>query len=129
MSRFKTLEDIDPAGKTVLLRVDLNVPMDEKGKVTDDTRIRAILPSVMALTSAGAKVALLSHFGRPKGRVDPKLSLAPLAPLLSAALGRPTRGLYRGGGGRCGGRAAGCLAARGRGALGEPPLLPGRGDQ
>lgn len=87
MSRFKTLDDIDVAGKTVLVRVDLNVPMDDAGRVTDDTRIKAVLPSIETLSRGGAKVVLLSHFGRPKGERRPEFSLAPLAPALEAALG------------------------------------------
>jgi len=87
MSRFKSLDDIDFAGKTVLLRVDLNVPMDAEGRVTDDTRIKAVLPSIETLLSGGAKVVVLSHFGRPKGQRRPEFSLAPLAPALGAALG------------------------------------------
>jgi len=87
MSRFKTLDDFHLSGKTVLLRVDLNVPMDSAGRVTDATRIKAVLPSIETLLTGGAKVVLLSHFGRPKGQRRPELSLAPLAPALEEALG------------------------------------------
>lgn len=87
MARFKTLDDLDVAGKTVLVRVDFNVPMQD-GKVTDDTRIRRALPTIKDLIAAGAKVLLLSHFGRPKGKVVPEMSLRPVVAPLSAALGR-----------------------------------------
>ncbi len=88
MPRFKTLDDLDPAGKTVLLRVDFNVPMAE-GKVTDRTRIERAKPTIADLTGRGAKVLLLSHFGRPKGKVVPEMSLAPLAPVVAEVLGQP----------------------------------------
>ena len=84
--KFKRLEDAKLSGKTALVRVDFNVPVDAKGKITDDTRIRAAIPTIKAIQKAGGKVVLLSHFGRPKGKVDPKLSLqflvAPLVELL-----------------------------------------------
>lgn len=84
--KFKRLEDAKLKGKTALVRVDFNVPVDAKGKITDDTRIRAAIPTIKAIQKAGGKVVLLSHFGRPKGKVDPKLSLqflvAPLVELL-----------------------------------------------
>ena len=83
---FKRLENAKLKGKTALVRVDFNVPVDAKGKITDDTRIRAAIPTIKAIQNAGGKVVLLSHFGRPKGKVDPKLSLqflvAPLVELL-----------------------------------------------
>lgn len=85
MARFKTLDDLDIAGKKVLVRVDFNVPMQD-GKVTDDTRIRRALPTIKDLIAAGAKVLLLSHFGRPKGKVVPEMSLKPVVAPLSAAL-------------------------------------------
>jgi phosphoglycerate kinase len=75
---FKTLDDADLAGKRALVRVDINVPMAE-GKVTDDTRLRAILPTIAKLRAGGAKVVLLAHFDRPKGKVVPEMSLKPLA--------------------------------------------------
>lgn len=80
-----TLDSIPLSGKTVLLRLDLNVPM-QAGRVTDDTRIRRALPTLQHLISANAKVVILSHFGRPKGRVDVSQSLAPLVDVLSDAL-------------------------------------------
>jgi phosphoglycerate kinase len=88
----KTIRDLDLAGKRVLVRVDFNVPLEEKDGsmvITDETRIRETLPTLKALTEAGAKVILCSHLGRPKGSRDPKQSLAPVAPALSAMLGQP----------------------------------------
>jgi len=76
------------AGKKVLVRVDFNVPQDETGKITDDTRIRAALPTIKYLTEAGARVILTSHFGRPKG-VTENLRLNPVAVRLSELLGQP----------------------------------------
>ena len=79
---FKRLENAKLKGKTALVRVDFNVPVDAKGNITDDTRLRAAVPTIKAIQEAGGKVVLLSHFGRPKGKVDPKLSLQFLVPTL-----------------------------------------------
>ncbi len=84
---WKTLDDVGLAGKIVLTRVDINVPM-EGGRVTDTTRIDKIRPTVDDLVARGAKVALLAHFGRPKGKVVPEMSLSHLLPALEASLGR-----------------------------------------
>jgi len=85
---FRRLEDADLTGRRALVRVDFNVPM-EAGKVTDDTRLRAALPTIHALSVRGAKVILLSHFDRPKGKVVPEMSLKPLVAPLSALLEQP----------------------------------------
>ncbi|MGB9723191.1 MAG: phosphoglycerate kinase [Chloroflexia bacterium] len=87
----KTVRDIEVRGKRVLVRVDFNVPLQE-GKVGDDTRIRAVLPTLLYLLEHGAAVILMSHLGRPKG-VDEKLRLAPVGARLSELLGRPVRTL------------------------------------
>ncbi len=84
---WKTLDDMDLAGKTVLTRVDLNVPMDGS-IVTDATRIEKIVPTVRDLLAKGARVVLLAHFGRPKGKVVPEMSLRLVQPALETALGR-----------------------------------------
>jgi phosphoglycerate kinase len=86
MSTFKTLDDLDGAGRTVLVRLDLNVPMKD-GRVTDRTRIERSLPTVRELCDAGAKVVILSHLGRPKGRRESSMSLQPVAEALGEALG------------------------------------------
>ncbi|MAM74232.1 phosphoglycerate kinase [uncultured Tistrella sp.] len=85
---FKTLDQIDVAGKVVLVRLDLNVPMKD-GVVTDATRIERQAPTVRALAERGARVVVLSHFDRPKGKVVPSMSLKPVAAPLAAAIGRP----------------------------------------
>ncbi|WP_017655761.1 phosphoglycerate kinase [Fortiea contorta] len=82
-----SLSAADVSGKRALVRVDFNVPVDDQGKITDDTRIRAALPTIQDLTQKGAKVILVSHFGRPKG-VDEKLRLTPVAQRLSELLGQ-----------------------------------------
>ena len=88
---FRTLDDAkDLAGKTALVRVDFNVPM-ENGKVTDDTRLRVALPTIQRLRDAGAKVALLAHFDRPKGQRVPSMSLKPVVQPLEELLGAPVR--------------------------------------
>jgi len=84
---FKTLDDIDVAGKRVLVRADLNVPVAD-GKVTDATRIERQAPTIRELADKGAKVIVLSHFDRPKGKVVPAMSLKPLVGPLSEAVGR-----------------------------------------
>src|SRR5260370_24366166 len=82
------LADIDPRGKRALVRGDFNVPQDDAGRITDDRRIQAALPTIRYLLDHDAKVILVSHLGRPKG-VDPKWSLKPVADRLSELLGRP----------------------------------------
>ena len=82
----KTVNDIDVKGKKVLVRCDFNVPLDENGTITDNTRITAALPTIKYLMENGAKVILCSHLGRPKGEVNPKYSLKPVAKELSKLL-------------------------------------------
>lgn len=84
----KTLRDIDVAGKKVLVRVDFNVPFDDAGKISDDTRIRASLDTIRYLLDHKAAVILMAHLGRPKGQVNPKYSLAPVAKHLGRLLGK-----------------------------------------
>jgi phosphoglycerate kinase len=91
---LSTLSAVDLSGKKALVRADFNVPLDEQGNITDDTRIRAALPTIQYLASQGAKVILASHFGRPKGddfasRVKDKFRLTPVANRLSELLGKP----------------------------------------
>ena len=86
MRHFSTLDEINVAGARVVVRADLNVPMQD-GKVSDRTRIERLVPTLNELSSKGARVVVISHFGRPKGAPDPKLSLAPLAAELGKAMG------------------------------------------
>jgi phosphoglycerate kinase len=86
MPAFKTLDDLSVAGKRVILRADLNVPMRD-GRVADLTRVERLAPTIRELAEKGAKVVVISHFDRPKGKVVPSMSLGPLAPALSKVLG------------------------------------------
>ena len=86
MPKFRTLDEIDVRGKRVMLRADLNVPVKE-GTVTDPTRIERLAPTIDALIAKGAKVVVMSHFGRPKGEPDPAFSLRPLVEPLKEAIG------------------------------------------
>jgi phosphoglycerate kinase len=88
---MRTLNDLDVDGKTVLVRVDYNVPMDKEGRVADATRMRATLPTIAWLRERNARVVLMSHLGRPDGEVKPSLSLKPVAEELAMLLGAPVR--------------------------------------
>ena len=90
MIRKKSINDLDVAGKRVFVRVDFNVPLDG-GHITDDTRIRAALPTIEKLADSGAKVILASHLGRPKGQVNEDMRLAPAGKRLSELLGKDVR--------------------------------------
>ena len=86
--KFRTLNSLDLAGRRVLIRVDVNAPV-QNGRVTDDTRLRAIAPTIGHVLGHGGKPILLSHFGRPKGKPLPELSLSTIRPALELALGVP----------------------------------------
>ena len=86
--KTKTIRDIDPAGKHVLVRVDFNVPFDVQGAISDNTRIVAALPTIKMLIESRVKVILMSHLGRPKGERVPQYSLKPIAAELGELLGK-----------------------------------------
>ena len=88
-----SLGDLDVKGKRVFLRCDLNVPLKD-GKITDDGRIRASLPTIQSLLERGASLVIAAHLGRPKGEAKPELSLAPVAARLSELLGKPVEFLH-----------------------------------
>jgi len=90
MTTFRTLDDLDVKSQRVLVRVDLNVPMQD-GKVSDATRLHAVSPTILELSDKGARTILLAHFGRPKGKPVAELSLAPIADALADVLGRPVQ--------------------------------------
>ncbi len=85
----KTIADIDVKGKTVLIRVDFNVPQDDTGAITDDARIRKALPTIQHVLDGGGKLVLMSHLGRPKGEPDPQYTLKPAADRLGELIGKP----------------------------------------
>ncbi len=88
---WKTLDDMDLADKVVLVRVDINVPVDGDGNVTDATRIERIVPTVKDIVAKGGKPVLMAHFGRPKGQVVPEMSLKIVLPALEQAFGMPVK--------------------------------------
>jgi len=83
------LQDLPIEGKKILIRVDFNVPIDREGNITDDTRIRSTLPTIQYILDHGGSVILMSHLGRPKGKKEPRFSLAPCAKRLAELLGKP----------------------------------------
>ena len=86
---YKTIKDVDVANKRILMRADYNVPLNEDGAIADDFRIVASLPTINYLTERGARVVLMAHLGRPKGQVNEKYSLAPVAQRLGELLKQP----------------------------------------
>ncbi|MFN2371763.1 MAG: phosphoglycerate kinase, partial [Candidatus Krumholzibacteriia bacterium] len=91
MAKKLGLEGFAPQGRRVLMRVDFNVPLDGNRAITDDTRIRAALPSLELVTGGGGSVVLMSHLGRPKGKIDPAASLRPVADRLAELVDVPVR--------------------------------------
>lgn len=89
VSHMKTIDGLNLQGKRVFIRVDFNVPLDKQGAVSDDLRIRAVLPTIEKVIAGGGKAILASHLGRPKGKVAPEFSLKPVAGYLSRLLGKP----------------------------------------
>jgi phosphoglycerate kinase len=90
---FKTIDHVDVRGKRVVIRIDLNVPV-ENGEVTDRTRIDRVIPTIREIADRGAAVLLIAHFDRPKGKVVPEMSLKPIAPVLAQSLGRPVEFVF-----------------------------------
>jgi len=86
-----SIDDLDLRGKRVLMRVDFNVPLTDDAKVADDTRIRESLPSIRKVLQSGGRLILMSHLGRPKGKVQEKMRLAPAAKRLAELLGQEVR--------------------------------------
>ena len=89
--RKKTLRDVHLKGRKVLMRVDFNVPLSKEGDITDDTRVRATLPSINYIMDSGASCILMSHLGRPKGKKDMAFTLRPVADCLGEFIRHPVR--------------------------------------
>ena len=85
------INDFNFAGLKALVRVDFNVPLDEKGNITDDTRIRGAMPTLKKILKDGGSLILMSHMGKPKGKINPKLSLGQIANAVASALARPIK--------------------------------------
>ena len=85
------IDDYNFAGKKAIVRVDFNVPLDENGHVTDDTRIRGALPTLKAILEKGGSLIIMSHMGKPKGKVNPKMSLLQIKDVVAKALGRDVK--------------------------------------
>ena len=85
------IENYNFNGKKAIVRVDFNVPLDENGHITDDTRIRGALPTLKKILEDGGSLILMSHMGKPKGKVNPKLSLSQICEAVSEKLGRPVQ--------------------------------------
>ena len=86
-----TISNYNFAGKKAIVRVDFNVPLDENGHITDDTRIRGALPTLKHILAQGGALIIMSHMGKPKGKVNPKMSLSQIADAVAAALGAPVQ--------------------------------------
>ncbi|MCR4799451.1 MAG: phosphoglycerate kinase, partial [Bacteroidales bacterium] len=88
---MQTIDNYKFAGKKAIVRVDFNVPLDENGKITDDTRIRGALPTLKKVLADGGALIIMSHMGKPKGKVNPKMSLKQIVDAVSKALGAPVK--------------------------------------
>ena len=86
-----TIDSYDFKGKRAIVRVDFNVPLDENGKITDDTRIRGALPTLKKVLADGGSLVIMSHMGKPKGKVNPKFSLSQIVDAVSEKLGVPVK--------------------------------------
>lgn len=86
-----TIDQFNFAGKKAIVRVDFNVPLDENGKITDDTRIRGALPTLKKILADGGSLIIMSHMGKPKGKVNAKYSLSQIVDAVSAQLGVPVK--------------------------------------
>ena len=113
---MQTVDDLEVAGRTVLVRSDLNVPLKD-GVITDDKRIQASLPTIRDLAGRGARVVVLAHLGRPKGEVKPELSLRPVAQRLQELLGQPVGFPETAEGGVAGPAAQAAVSAAGAGGV------------
>ena len=91
MLNKKTIKDLEIRGKKILVRCDFNVPIDEKGNITDDTRIKAAVPTIEYILNNGGSVILMSHLGRPKGRPDPKCSLKLVVERVAQLVGKEVK--------------------------------------